>query len=89
MADLRGQVGDRRVHLGFGRIVASEIEAPNMSVNLAKVDERWLNATTRPSPECTADADSAERASVTPMTEKCLAMSDTAIMHCQSLTVIP
>ena len=30
--DIRG--GERAADLGFGRIVASEIEAPNMLVNL-------------------------------------------------------
>ena len=39
-------------HLGFGRIVVSEIEVPNILVNLAwyDVDERWCKANMRPSP---------------------------------------
>jgi hypothetical protein len=37
--------------VGFGRIVASEKDAPNMSVNLVyKVDERQYKAAMRPSP---------------------------------------
>ena len=51
----------RDADLGFGPIVASEIEAPSRFVNLAysgwyKVDERWSKATMQPSPAPTSSS---------------------------------
>ena len=55
-ADQRGGV-QRELgvdHLGFGRIIASEIEILNM--HWYKVGERWYKATMRPSPTTTSKA---------------------------------
>jgi hypothetical protein len=54
-----GPGGDRdwKGGLGFGRLVVSETEVPNLLENLVEVDGLWCKVTVRPNPKVVALGD--------------------------------